>query len=103
MGLSCTKNDLIIKQNKTGLVVNKKPEFTVSVLNACPCLQGNIKLDCHGFQTVEKEDPVQMNQTGGECLLVNGSTVAPFSVVSFNYAWDTQFPFKPLSSEVDCK
>ncbi|XP_050124346.1 uncharacterized protein At1g05835-like [Malus sylvestris] len=98
----CATIDLQIRQEKTGNLVQAKPEFQVRVLNACPCLQGNVTLDCNGFQTVEVENPVTLLRSGNECLLNNGSFLTPFNEVVFVYAWDTQFPFKPLSSNIKC-
>lgn len=93
----------MVKQEKTGALVEGKPEFNVEVLNACPCLQGQVKFDCKGFQTEEKIDPLQLRMiSGGECLLLNGSFVAPFSMTPFSYAWDDEFPFKTTSSVIRC-
>ncbi|XP_008219692.1 PREDICTED: uncharacterized protein At1g05835-like [Prunus mume] len=102
MSQRCSTNDLQISQDKTGVLVQAQPEFEVKVLNACPCLQGNVKLGCNGFQTTDEVNPLTLLKSGNECLLNNGSSLIPFSQISFKYAWDTQFSFKPVSSEINC-
>ncbi|KAK9266135.1 hypothetical protein L1049_013974 [Liquidambar formosana] len=99
---NCSTGDLLVQQNQTGTNVQSKPEFKVTVLNECPCLQANVKLGCDGFQTVEPIDPLALAKSGNGCLLINGSSMGPFSQVSFTYAWDTQFPFTPISSDINC-
>ncbi|KAI4381942.1 hypothetical protein MLD38_007958 [Melastoma candidum] len=98
----CTKDDIVIRQQRTGKKVHGKPEFSVYALNACPCFQDNVILDCTGFQTVQSIDPREVAIRGNQCLLVNGSGLVPYSGASFYYAWDTEFPFKPLSAHLSC-
>ncbi|KAK8624671.1 hypothetical protein V6N13_089560 [Hibiscus sabdariffa] len=98
----CSIADVTISQKQTGKTVESKPEWQVKISNGCPCTQSDLKLSCDGFQTVETVDPSVMSKSGGECLINNGQPVAPESDLSFNYAWDTSFPFKPLSSQPNC-
>ncbi|GAV60548.1 hypothetical protein CFOL_v3_04078 [Cephalotus follicularis] len=98
----CSMDDLLIRQTPSGGKVEAKPEFEVSVLNECPCLQGNIILACNGFQSVKHIDPLVLVKSGNECLLNNGSSLGPFGMQTFSYAWDSLFPFDPVSSKIDC-
>lgn len=88
----CSPSDITVKQRKTGTLVKGKPEFDVTLFNACPCPLGNVTLSCSGFQTVE---PTVLVVSGGECSLTKGSLIAPFSGYVFSYAWDSEFQFKP--------
>ncbi|GMH29992.1 hypothetical protein Nepgr_031835 [Nepenthes gracilis] len=92
----CSKDDLKITQSATGTVIAGKPEYKVDVLNACPCTQSSITLDCHGFQTVEDIDPAILAKNGDDCLFNNGSPISPFQKIFFYYAWDSLFTFKPV-------
>ncbi|KAL0394294.1 UNVERIFIED_CONTAM: hypothetical protein Slati_4395600 [Sesamum latifolium] len=49
----CSPSDITVKQNPTGTKVQGKPEFQVTLFNACPCPVANVKLACNGFHTVE--------------------------------------------------
>ncbi|EOX99058.1 hypothetical protein QUC31_014836 [Theobroma cacao] len=98
----CSLGNISVSQTKTGTTVQNKPEWQVTISNNCACTQSELKLNCNGFQTVEEVDSSVMTQTGGECLINNGQPVAPFSNLSFKYAWDTSFPLNPLSSQVNC-
>ncbi|MBA0727465.1 hypothetical protein Golax_000449, partial [Gossypium laxum] len=82
--------------------VENKPEWKATVKNDCICTQSDLKLNCNGFQTVEEVESSVMSKSGGECLINNGGPVIYSSNLSFIYAWDTSFPFKPISSQVIC-
>ncbi|KAB1993954.1 hypothetical protein ERO13_D13G060100v2 [Gossypium hirsutum] len=98
----CTLADVKIIQTQTGKTVENKPEWKATVKNDCTCTQSDLKLSCDGFQTVKAVDSSLMAKTGAECLINGGQPVASSSNLSFNYAWDTSFPFKPLSSQINC-
>ncbi|KAL3500913.1 hypothetical protein ACH5RR_040006 [Cinchona calisaya] len=99
----CSVKDISVEQIKTGAVVGGKPEFQVTIFNACPCLQSKVKLACKGFQSAEKIDPAKVLVVAGdECSLPHGSFIAPFSGYGFYYAWDSQFSLKPISSQPQC-
>ncbi|TYG36514.1 hypothetical protein ES288_D13G071000v1 [Gossypium darwinii] len=98
----CTLADMKIIQTQTGKTVENKPEWKATVKNDCTCTQSDLKLSCDGFQTVKAVDSSLMAKTGAECLINGGQPVASSSNLSFNYAWDTSFPFKPLSSQINC-
>ncbi|KAK9279398.1 hypothetical protein L1049_013077 [Liquidambar formosana] len=98
----CTLGDITIEQAATGAVVKSKPEWKAVITNRCACSQLDLKLACGGFQTVKKVDPLVLAKTGEECSVNNGAPLYPSSAVSFTYAWNTSFPFKPLSSQIAC-
>ncbi|XWS54370.1 hypothetical protein CRYUN_Cryun10bG0084400 [Craigia yunnanensis] len=98
----CSLEKVTISQTQTGKTVENKPEWQVTISNGCVCSQSELKLSCSGFQTVETIDPSVLAKSGGECLINNGEPVPPLSDFSFKYAWDTSFPFNPLSSQPNC-
>ncbi|KAA3488477.1 TPD1 protein-like protein 1-like [Gossypium australe] len=75
--------NITISQSQTGKTVENKPEWKATVKNDCICTLSFLKLNCNGFQTVEDVESSVTN-------------------LSFIYAWDTSFPFKPPSSQVIC-
>lgn len=78
-----------------------KPEWRVIISNTCPCVQMNVKLNCHGFQTVELIDPSILRESGDVCF-VNGGQPIYADGVTFKYAWDESFPLNPISSDIFC-
>ncbi|KAL2237353.1 UNVERIFIED_CONTAM: hypothetical protein Sindi_0927000 [Sesamum indicum] len=99
----CSPNDITVKQNQTGTKVKgTKPEFQVTLFNACPCLVANVKLTCNGFHTVENIPPNVLVVNGGECSLPKGSFIAPFSGYVFSYAWDSEYQFNVKPTGVTC-
>ncbi|GLU02678.1 hypothetical protein SLE2022_199190 [Rubroshorea leprosula] len=98
----CYPKEFGVSQSETGVKVETKPEWKVTINNPCPCVQSNVKLSCDGFQSVKPMDPSILKKSGAECLVKNGNPIAPLSSFSFTYAWDRSFPFKPLDSKIDC-
>ncbi|MBA0667488.1 hypothetical protein Goklo_000563, partial [Gossypium klotzschianum] len=78
--------NITISQSQTGKTVENKPGWKATVKNDCICTQSDLKLNSNWFQTVEDVE----------------SSVIYSSNLSFIYAWDTSFPFKPISSQVIC-
>ncbi|KAK4415397.1 hypothetical protein Salat_2647100 [Sesamum alatum] len=98
----CSPSDITVKQNPTGTSVQGKPEFEVTLFNACPCPVANVKLACNGFRTVKKIPLNALVVNGGECSLPKGSFIAPFSGYVFSYAWDSQYQFNVEPTGVTC-
>ncbi|XP_057421407.1 uncharacterized protein LOC130715339 [Lotus japonicus] len=96
----CTIKYLTVTQAQTGVQVQGKPQWKVTISNKC-CVQSDVKLDCRGFQTVEKVDPSVLKVEGDACL-VNGGNIIYEDPVIFTYAWDHSFPLSPIYSEVSC-
>ncbi|KAE9595256.1 hypothetical protein Lalb_Chr17g0336761 [Lupinus albus] len=79
------------------------PELSVNITNNCACVHKNVKLDCTNFHSYEGVDPLILSVPIDEiCLLKNGNDFVAFEIVKFLYAWEPQFPFTPISSQVLC-
>ncbi|KAE9601148.1 hypothetical protein Lalb_Chr13g0294711 [Lupinus albus] len=78
------------------------PEWVVTITNKCNCVQVNVKLNCQGFQTVEKIEPFTILPISGNECLVNFGNPLYKDPVTFKYAWTTSFPLNPVSSEIAC-
>ncbi|XP_073132206.1 uncharacterized protein At1g05835-like [Henckelia pumila] len=99
----CETSDLLINQTATGALVKGKSQWNVTVTNECPCTQLHVTLMCKGFDTVEPLNTSVIAKSGDLCLLINDEQpIYPFATLSFTYAWDDQFAFKPNSSNVAC-
>ncbi|CAI9100454.1 OLC1v1037564C1 [Oldenlandia corymbosa var. corymbosa] len=99
----CDIRNIKIAQVATGSKAGGKPEWKVTITNDCKCTQTQIKLSCSGFQSAEPVDPSILSKNGDVCLLVNGGPIFGFqTTVTFNYAADSQCPFKPVDSIVSC-
>nr|AFK48857.1 unknown [Lotus japonicus] len=96
----CSIKNLSVKQAQTGVKVQGKPQWEVTISNTC-CVQGDVKVDCRGFQTVEKIDPDVLKVEGDACLVNNGNVIYEDPVI-LTYAWDRSFPLTPISSQVSC-
>ncbi|TKY59944.1 TAPETUM DETERMINANT 1 [Spatholobus suberectus] len=97
----CSLRDLSISQFRTGVRVQGKPEWSVTIANKCPCVQKNVILNCKGFQSVEHINPSLLRVSHNVCL-VNGGQSIYGNVVKFTYVWDQAFPLNPISSEISC-
>ncbi|XP_038896903.1 TPD1 protein homolog 1-like [Benincasa hispida] len=98
----CSMNDITISQSTTGKEVNGKQEWRATITNNCVCSQYSVKFDCNGFNSVEKVDESILMVAGSECLVNNGQPMFKSNPISFTYAWDNAFSFKPLFSQVAC-
>ncbi|KAL5997385.1 hypothetical protein ACLOJK_008315 [Asimina triloba] len=101
---TCGRSDIVVTQTITMKLVLGKPEFLVEVNNMCSCPQANIRLACHGFQTVETPDPaiLRKEDRGSICLVNSGRPVLPHNTVSFAYAWDKPTEFALASASPEC-
>lgn len=89
-----------MSKSGTGNTVEGKREWKVMVSNNCECTQMDVKLDCNGFETSKAIDPSILSQSGVVCVFNDGQPIAPESQLNFTYAWDTSFPFTPVSSQI---
>ncbi|CAI0403616.1 unnamed protein product, partial [Linum tenue] len=95
--------NLKISQAKTGKVVERKPEWKVSILNDCMCSRFNIQLSCGNFQTIEKIDPWVLDRiSDSQCAVNKGTSIQGHSTFNFTYAWDTAYPFRLLDAQFAC-
>ncbi|QCE04127.1 hypothetical protein DEO72_LG8g2160 [Vigna unguiculata] len=97
----CSYSDIIVTQSPSGRKVHGKIEWTVTIRNQCACVQKNVKLNCKGFQTIEAVEASYLKVLGDVCLVSDGQPLFNGAIV-FNYAWDTQFAFSPISSVIAC-
>ncbi|KAK7395340.1 hypothetical protein VNO78_15892 [Psophocarpus tetragonolobus] len=97
----CYLRDIVVSQIQTGVKVKGKPEWSVTVTNKCPCVHKNVILSCTGFQSTEPINPLVLKVSPRGCLLNAGQPLYRDDI-KFKYAWDQQFPFKPLSSQISC-
>ncbi|KAL9328840.1 hypothetical protein ACSQ67_003843 [Phaseolus vulgaris] len=99
----CLLRDISVTQTRTGVIVNGKPEWSVTITNKCPCAQTNVILNCTGFQSLESIDPsvLTLSHTGF-CLLTPAQPINKYGIVSFKYTWEKQFSLNPISSQSSC-
>ncbi|RDX62588.1 hypothetical protein CR513_59063, partial [Mucuna pruriens] len=99
----CFLSDLSVNQIQTGVKVQGKPEWNVTITNKCSCVQNNVILNCTGFQSTETIDPtiLTVSLSSGFCLVTPGQSIYT-EPVKFKYAWDHQFSLNPISSEIAC-
>uniref|UniRef100_A0A0A0LEA1 Uncharacterized protein n=1 Tax=Cucumis sativus TaxID=3659 RepID=A0A0A0LEA1_CUCSA len=98
----CVLNDIAISQTTTGSIVQGKQVWKATITNNCICGQSSLKLDCNGFNTVQAVDPSILAVSGSVCLVNGGQPIFQSTPISFTYASDNAFPFKPLSSQISC-
>ncbi|WVZ21840.1 hypothetical protein V8G54_000384 [Vigna mungo] len=97
----CSLKDLSVSQSATGVKVQGKEEWSVTIINKCPCVQKNVLINCKGFQSVERINPSVFKVSKNGCIVNNGEAVYR-DAVKFKYAWDHQFPLNPISSDIFC-
>ncbi|RZB52474.1 hypothetical protein D0Y65_048797 [Glycine soja] len=83
------------------LISQGNPEWSVTITNKCPCIQKNVILNCTGFQSVERVNPSLLRVSRGGCLINAGQPIYG-DAIKFKYAWNQQFPMKPISSDIFC-
>ncbi|QCD92883.1 hypothetical protein DEO72_LG5g952 [Vigna unguiculata] len=98
----CNLNNINIVATRSGRTILGKPEWNVVVTNNCNCAQSQIKLQCQGFQTTEIVSQSILSIQGDTCLLINGNPLKGSASVSFSYAWDPPYFFRPLTSHTIC-
>ncbi|KAE9610466.1 hypothetical protein Lal_00006219 [Lupinus albus] len=98
----CSLEDLSVKQSETGIKIQGKPEWSVTVTNNCECGQSQVILNCRGYKTVEPVDPNILTYSGTDYCLINYGKPINKQPVSFKYAWDQAFSMTPNSSKIAC-
>ncbi|KAG5002356.1 hypothetical protein JHK87_023428 [Glycine soja] len=97
----CLLSDISVSQIQTGIKVQGKLEWSVTITNKCPCVQKNVILNCTGFQSIERINPSLLRVSHGHCLVNAGQSIYG-DAIKFKYAWNKQFPLKPISSDISC-
>ncbi|KAF1876247.1 hypothetical protein Lal_00006878 [Lupinus albus] len=100
----CSFRDLSVTKSKTGVVIQGKPEWLVTVSNNClRCGQSQVTLNCRGYKTVEPVDPNILTYSGTDYCLINyGKPIYKQQPVTFKYAWYPAFSLSPNSSQINC-
>ncbi|KAK7356607.1 hypothetical protein VNO80_15882 [Phaseolus coccineus] len=100
----CSLRNLEVRQYDTGKALKGYQEYAVSIFNKCSelCVQSNVKLNCTGFQTVEKVEPSILRVSGDVCVVNNGLPITSDATTNFRYAWSNSFNFNPISSQINC-
>ncbi|OIV90552.1 hypothetical protein TanjilG_14798 [Lupinus angustifolius] len=98
----CSLGDLSVKKSKTGVKIQGKPEWLVTVTNNCHCGQSQVILNCRGYKTVEPVDPNILTYSGTDYCLINYGKPIYKQPVTFKYAWDEAFSMSPNSSQMAC-
>ncbi|XP_044462811.1 TPD1 protein homolog 1-like [Mangifera indica] len=98
----CFPVNITVSQVKTGVLVQNKPEWAVTVSNPCRCVVVNLVLSCSGFRSVREISPFVLAKSGDRCLVHNGYPLGASRTFKFSYVWDHEFPFKPVSLYASC-
>ncbi|CAL0324936.1 unnamed protein product [Lupinus luteus] len=98
----CSLKDLSVNTSKTGVAIQGKPEWLVTVTNNCQCGQSQVILNCRGYKTVEPVDPNILTYSGTDYCLINYGKPIYKQPITFKYAWDTAFSMSPNSSQITC-
>ncbi|EFH43523.1 hypothetical protein ARALYDRAFT_353622 [Arabidopsis lyrata subsp. lyrata] len=100
----CTFGDIQIGAVRTGREIAGQPEWKVTVINTCKCLQKHVTLSCGGFAPVKRVEPWLLLPQGNTCLLIKGEALPAGADAEFSYAGEP-YIFRPIGSTVDpsCK
>ncbi|CAA7396296.1 unnamed protein product [Spirodela intermedia] len=99
----CRLESIGVKQEKTGAVVEGKPEYEVTVRNGCLCPQSRVVVRCYGLSSLRAVDPRAIRPVGEtDCLVNGGRPIVGGAAVKFRYAWTTPQDFPLVSSKISC-
>ncbi|KAK1281610.1 hypothetical protein QJS10_CPB22g00525 [Acorus calamus] len=100
----CGPADIVVKQTKTGKIVEGQAEYAVTVSNRCGwCAQSMVLVKCFGLNTVKVVDPRVLRPVDSEnCVVNDGRPITRGSPVVFKYAWMTPSDFKVVKSMLRC-
>ncbi|KAE9610465.1 hypothetical protein Lal_00006709 [Lupinus albus] len=98
----CSLSDIFVKQSETGIKIQGKPEWLVTVINNCDCRQSFVMLNCYRFKTVEPVDTNIMSYSGTQFCLINSGKPISNKPVTFKYASDKAFRMTPTFSQMAC-
>ncbi|MQM09932.1 hypothetical protein Taro_042821 [Colocasia esculenta] len=102
-GAKCSLSSIIIKQAKTGALVEGKPEYEVTMTNACNCPQSKVLVQCYGLSSVLPVNPRSIRAVDDtNCIVKAGQPVVRGAPVKFKYAWMTPQDFPLVSSKISC-
>ncbi|KAK7354483.1 hypothetical protein VNO80_19947 [Phaseolus coccineus] len=97
----CFSTDIITSQKRTGVTLQGKTEWIVTITNKCSCPVKNVVLNCKEFQSIEPINSSILSIQGDLCLVNAGQPIYKDSI-QFKYARDTIFLFNTKSFELFC-
>jgi len=97
----CYPTDIITSQKRTGVQVQGKTEWIVTITNNCSCPIKNLFLNCRNFQSIEPINPSILSIQGDLCLVNAGQPIYK-DIIQFKYATDRIFLFYTKSFELFC-
>ncbi|EOA18731.1 hypothetical protein CARUB_v10007313mg [Capsella rubella] len=100
----CNFSKIQIGTVRTGREIAGQPEWEVTVINTCNCLQKHVTLSCGGFAPVKRVEPWLLLPQGRTCLMIKGEALPAGASAKFSYAGEP-YIFRPIGSSVDrsCK
>ncbi|KAF3334482.1 Protein TAPETUM DETERMINANT 1 [Carex littledalei] len=99
----CGPSAIVITQSRTNKIVEGKPEYVVSVSNACGCAQSKVVVQCYGLSSVESVDARAIRPVDDErCMLGGGRPISKGTPLKFKYAWMTPQDFPVVSTQIHC-
>jgi len=84
----CYPWDIVTSQKRTGVKIQGKPEWNVTITNKCPCPVKNVVLSCREFQSIEPINPSILSVQGDLCLVNAGQPIYN-DTIQFKYSRDT--------------
>ncbi|KAG6520512.1 TPD1 protein homolog 1-like [Zingiber officinale] len=97
----CSKEDILLYQGATAPLPNGIPTYTVQILNTCDvggCGVGDIHVRCGWFSSARLINPrVFRRLRFDDCLVNDGTAIAPGGSVSFQYANSYPYPLSVAS------
>ncbi|KAK7354482.1 hypothetical protein VNO80_19946 [Phaseolus coccineus] len=97
----CYPADIITSQKRTGVKVQGKTEWIVTITNKCSCPVKNLFLNCRKFQSIEPINPSILSIQSDLCLVNAGQPIYK-DIIQFKYATDRIFLFYTKSFELFC-
>lgn len=98
----CYLWDVITSQKRTGVQIDGKPEWNVTITNYCSCPVKNVFLNCREFQSIEPVDSSILAVQGDLCLVNGGQPIYNNQTIQFKYSRDTIFFFYTKAIELFC-
>lgn len=98
----CYLWDVITSQKRTGVQVEGKPEWIVTITNNCPCTVKNVLVNCREFQSIEPIDSSILAIQGDLCLVKAGQPIYNKETIQFKYSRDTIFLFYTKFFQLFC-
>lgn len=96
----CSFGEIQIGTVRTWREIAGQPEWRVTVINTCTCLQKHVTLSCKGFSPVKPVQPWLLLPQGNTCLLIKGDALPAGATAQFTYAGEP-YIFRPVGSTVD--